>query len=410
MDLIDRARRYVDRMPPAINGSGGHNATFHVACVLVQGFGLSPDQALPLMREFNKRCAPEWTENELWHKLKGADRAENQRGRGFLAAGAEWKPSKDWKATHRIETPKPASLEFNPGKLAAFSGTMAKQVDLVWLANRSTVDPATVTAARFLEMLYEPGEKVGVVTYYYATTIGKGMTLWPEVAPPDRAPEPKPCGVWFLNQPLDGEYHPGEEEGKVSCRNWRAVTSWRYMVIESDEADTRQWLGAVAKLPLRISALYSSGGRSVHALVRVDARTKGEWDAEAAAMKAALVEIGADQKALTAVRLTRLPGCWRHGKMVDVRNDEGKKVGSQYERFDSPRHQKLLYINPRPQLIRLADLFPRRDVVAEWCGHASAGIADADETGGAWIEAGLRYYAAVNADCRAELLAWKERK
>ena len=43
--VADRARRYVEKMPPAISGSGGHNALFAVARVLIHGFDLPEDDA-----------------------------------------------------------------------------------------------------------------------------------------------------------------------------------------------------------------------------------------------------------------------------------------------------------------------------------------------------------------------------
>ena len=39
LNVIERARRYIAKCLPAISGQGGHDATFHVACVLVHGFG-----------------------------------------------------------------------------------------------------------------------------------------------------------------------------------------------------------------------------------------------------------------------------------------------------------------------------------------------------------------------------------
>lgn len=396
MDLTDRARRYVDRMPAAVSGSGGHNATFHVACVLVQGFGMTPEQAFPLLADFNQRCTPPWSEKELRHKLRGADRSASTRGRGFLAKGAEWTPSKEWKGRHSI--PERVVPGFDEEKLSKFSGEWARRVDLVWLANRSALDPATVTAGAFLGHVFREGEKAVVFTNDKGSRFGDGLELWPGSEPPASARE----GVWFLSQPVDGEYHATDVEGKVSCRNFRAVTAWRYLVIESDEADTRKWLGAVAQLPLRLTALYSSGGRSVHALVRLDARTKGEWDEEVGKLKAPLAVLGADIKTMTAVRLTRLPGCLREGKRYEEVLPDGGKV-KRYQKFPRPILQKLLYLNPNPPLAPLVDLFPRRDVVAEWCDRAAAGIADSDPTGGEWIIRGLQYYATVSGECDAEL-------
>jgi hypothetical protein len=65
-------------MPGAISGAGGHDATFAVACKLVE-FGLSPDDAWRLLLEYNQRCHPQWSERELRHKLEDAFRRTNPR-------------------------------------------------------------------------------------------------------------------------------------------------------------------------------------------------------------------------------------------------------------------------------------------------------------------------------------------
>ena len=66
-----RARAYLANLPPAISGQGGHNATFRAACWLVR-LGLSEVESMILLREFNQRCQPPWTEKELEHKLRDA--------------------------------------------------------------------------------------------------------------------------------------------------------------------------------------------------------------------------------------------------------------------------------------------------------------------------------------------------
>jgi len=38
MTVYDRARAYVAQMDAAVSGAGGHDVTFRVACVLVEGF------------------------------------------------------------------------------------------------------------------------------------------------------------------------------------------------------------------------------------------------------------------------------------------------------------------------------------------------------------------------------------
>jgi len=69
---INRARRYIEKMPAAIDGQGGHNATFRVACVLTHKFHLGHDDALALMVEYSERCDPPWTTEELEHKVTDA--------------------------------------------------------------------------------------------------------------------------------------------------------------------------------------------------------------------------------------------------------------------------------------------------------------------------------------------------
>ena len=65
----------------AISGNGGHNKTFRVACNLThpypRGFGLSLEQAWPLMKEWNEQCEPEWTDAEILHKLEDALKKRN---------------------------------------------------------------------------------------------------------------------------------------------------------------------------------------------------------------------------------------------------------------------------------------------------------------------------------------------
>jgi hypothetical protein len=74
------AREYIAQMPAAVEGNGGDQETFSVACQLVLGFHLTVDQALPLLKEYNQRCRPPWNEDQLRHKLEEADKKDGERG------------------------------------------------------------------------------------------------------------------------------------------------------------------------------------------------------------------------------------------------------------------------------------------------------------------------------------------
>lgn len=80
-NVIQRATNYLAALPPAVSGQNGHSATFRAACTAVLGFDLSPEEAFPLLSEWNQsHCQPPWEEHELRHKLEDADKQPDERG------------------------------------------------------------------------------------------------------------------------------------------------------------------------------------------------------------------------------------------------------------------------------------------------------------------------------------------
>jgi hypothetical protein len=357
--IYERASRYIARMDAAVSGGGGHDATFAVACALVHGFSLGESEAMSLMQEYNSRCAPPWSERELAYKLRSAAGSSSSKGSGYLL-GENRKPETgnlkpEWKPVAPAE-----KVEFDPAALAALAGDFRPRLD--WFAARSYADPSLLDSAGFLSLLYA-GEKVLI----FSDDRSQGQALWPD----EPIPACGPRGMWYLANPVDGREYPNPRTGKPSRRSEESVTRWKFALLESDEADPRIWLGALAKTTLPVSAIYSSGGRSVHALIRVPGSgtgmsalsgptSKSEWDAWARAQKATLARIGADPKALTAVRLTRLPQQYRPEKGA---------------------LQKLLYVNPWPPFgERIIDRPPVRDALrdAVEAARAAAWGEDAD--------------------------------
>ena len=94
MNAFNAARAYLAKLPPAISGSGGHAATFRAACCLAR-FGLADGGAMTLLRQWNgTHCRPPWTEKELMHKLKDAERVAGYEVRTFTpkpAVRLAWK-------------------------------------------------------------------------------------------------------------------------------------------------------------------------------------------------------------------------------------------------------------------------------------------------------------------------------
>jgi hypothetical protein len=377
-----------------------HATVFNAARALLHGFGFTQHEALPFLREFCERSDQPWSDAEIFHKLRSTDALNSKWPRGYLRNDGEWKPSQQQRRDLGIPTEEEVrkKVEFELEKLQRIAAPWRNQVDAVWLAERSAVDPATVSSAEFLRLLY-PDETERVLIF--SNEYSQGDAVWPI----DQPPEGGRVGIWFLPQPVTGEFIPNPEkpmgpDGKasVSRRTWRSVTAFRYFVIESDEAPLRDWLGFIAQAPLRIEALYTSGSRSVHALVRVDCATKEAWDREKRDMMPFLMGglmCGADRGTWSAVRLSRLPGCLRRGKM-GARVVGGRTV-QEWQRFAQPRLQKLLYLRPGADLRPICDRPRERDVVASWLDRARLAI-DGHEDNTPALRAGLAHYAPVNTD------------
>ena len=82
-EVMERARRYVAKMPAAVSGSGGHVALLNVATVLAVGFRLPDEEAFALLEEYSQRCSPPWSRAELEHKLAEARRNKLGKRPGY---------------------------------------------------------------------------------------------------------------------------------------------------------------------------------------------------------------------------------------------------------------------------------------------------------------------------------------
>lgn len=391
---IERARRYVGNME--LRTEGSTMATYNVTRVLLHGFNLGVEEARPILEEWNARCPMPRERHELDHKLRSTDGQVSNFPRGYLIGELPSHPSAATRQAAGIvpEREVRKKVEFDAAQLAKVAAEWRDRADLVFLANRSAADPATVTPVDFLKLLYAPGEQVLVFTDFYS----QGQYVWPGETPANTGR----LGVWFLPAPVDGKYHPNPRsldketgEARMSRRSEESVTSYRYLLLESDKASVRDWLGFIVQVPLRIEALYTSGGRSIHALVRVDCRTKGEWEERKKSLMPFLmgcVMVGGDRGVLSGVRLSRLPGCYREG----AEDDDGR-----YTRFRRPKLQKLLYVRPGAEERPICEMPPRRDVVAEWCARARLAVDGYDDP--AAVRGGLEYYANVSASCAEAL-------
>ena len=81
---LERARRYIAAIPPAVAGNGGDVVTFRVCCRLVRGFALEDDDALNVLADWNGACVPPWSAEQLRAKLDSARRYGREPVGGLL--------------------------------------------------------------------------------------------------------------------------------------------------------------------------------------------------------------------------------------------------------------------------------------------------------------------------------------
>lgn len=327
---IERARRYIAKCPPAISGQGGHDATFHAAAVLVHGFALDEPDAFALLSEYNRGCVPPWSERELRHKIESVSAREFSEPRGcLLGSGVVVGPQR-----RLLARSAPAVKPTNPVEAAErfLKGFRCGDADLAGASPVTLDGDPRFDGVLLVGNLYARGELVNFVTEYdtaieksggvKARPVGKGITLERDALLgrfSKNGSDSDKGGAWLRMNPVDGR--------GVADAN---VTAFRFALLECDKLSVDLQLSLFAKLPLPVAAVLGSGGRSVHAWVKVDARDVDEYRATVAGMLKILARLGVDGKNKNPSRLSRLPGAKR-------------EIGAAGDGV-----QRLLYLNPKP--------------------------------------------------------------
>ena len=217
----------------------------------------------------------------------------------------------------------PAKAVYGQHTTAAFIARGSGMDEDAWLQSSPVhiaKNPGIDDTLALLQCLYAPdeyifcGERYGTTVRSVAEWIASfraGMTIPPH---------------WIPN-PLTGQEHP-LSCGKSSRRGDSAVAAFRFAVCEFDgmprAAQLQFWAG-FATAP--IAALVDSGGKSVHAILKVNAPSREVWerDIEQGLFANLLAPLGCDPQCRNESRLSRLPGHFRREKN---------------------QWQRLLYLNP----------------------------------------------------------------
>ena len=112
------------------------------------------------------------------------------------------------------------------------------------------------------------------------------------------------AGAWIRINPLDGK--------DAADKN---VTAYRYALAEADSMPIEDQKKLLINMKLPIAALVESGGKSVHAIVKVGAENEQEYKQRVAFLFAKLGEKNfvVDTNNKNPSRLSRLPGAMRKG-------------------------------------------------------------------------------------------------
>jgi RecA-family ATPase len=287
LDLIERARRYLAKMPPAVSGQHGHDQTFAVACTLVQGFGLAVADAAPLFAEYNARCSPPWSEPDLAHKLTDADRAASPtEGRGHLA-----------RSTSGPSSPRSS---MSPSQISDFKSEIRE----------------SEAFAVFLRACFEPADVLSIAPGAMhpeaerAIPENGGVNILTRDAWIERASARGGIAhVFSGHHGLFIRINPVRHGAEGTDED---VTALRHVLVESDVIPKPEQERQLRASCLPIAALIDSAGNSVHAWVRIDAKNREEYHARREKVWASLPGFQIDKANKNPSRFSRCPGGLRN--------------------------------------------------------------------------------------------------
>lgn len=218
-------------------------------------------------------------------------------------------------------------------------------VDKNWMESQEIIEPQewhpVAELVRYLSTLFESTENVGYVTESWEKD-GKYLPskgCWDRTAGElieqlqkckgdigavlgDYKPE---VGAWIRFNPLDGNGIKNEN-----------VTDFRYALVESDNMDLGAQNAIIRELELPVACLVYSGGKSIHAIVRVDAADYSEYRKRVDYLYDVCKKNGLkiDSQNRNPSRLSRMPGIMRGShKQFLIDTNIGKESWAEWQEW-----------------------------------------------------------------------------
>ena len=284
-----------------------------------------------------------------WNSFQGSGTPITAGTIVHMAKARGWVPTRD--EGHALDWDSVISVDWDDLKI----------IDKGWVEPKELHEPEleqwdpVKDIITYLETLFEANENVGYVTESfskdgkyipknkgaYDRTAGeliRELTKYRDIGSVFGDYDPA-GGAWIRFNPMDGAGAKNEN-----------VTDFRYALVESDSLDIEKQNAIIRELELPVAALVYSGGKSIHAIVRVDAADYQEYRRNVEYLYEVCRRNGleVDTQNKNPSRLSRMPGVMRNGKkqyLIDT--NIGKESWKDWKEWiesvndDLPDFQKL---------------------------------------------------------------------
>ena len=303
---------------------------------------------LALWDDWSRRDAARYKDGECARKWRGFGRGPDEVKGGTLvqmARDAGWSPAWDKGEAFGWDVTEVQGGPSAPGRI----------VDPTWVESAELAEPGeewrgSDDLIAYLEALFDPGEVVGYVVESWdnegrRVPSGKGPHTETAGEIVERVRKygddlassigwnDEDGGAWIRFNPLDGN----------GVRNDN-VAEYRYALVESDDMSVGRQLAIMRELELPAAAIVHSGGKSVHAVVHVDAKDYDEYRKRVDLLYSTCRENGlkVDTQNKNPSRLSRMPGVTRAGrKQWLVAVDAGKASWAEWREWIDEQNDDL---------------------------------------------------------------------